>query len=88
MNSKTEINFNINQWVKVKLNDKGISILERQHIELYHRFEYSKRKSFTPPKVDEDGYSKFQLHDLMNRFGAYCTLGEETPFETDIILIK
>ena len=37
-------------------------------------------------KRDEEGYTSFQLWDLMNIFGPYLTLGTDIPFETDIIL--
>lgn len=88
MTDKTEIPFNINQCVKVKLTDIGLKILKQQHDELYSALPRLRGKPFVPPKVDNKGYCKFQMHDLMNRFGEHCMLGCKFPFETDIILIK
>lgn len=51
--------FNINNYVKVKLTEDAVNELERQHIELYKSIPVY--RDFTPPKVDENGYSKFQL---------------------------
>jgi hypothetical protein len=77
-----EISFNINEYVHIKLNDSGIKELERQHEEL--RQQFPSVGEFNPPKVDEDGYSKFQMHDLMKRLGHTCMLGFEPAFDTNI----
>lgn len=75
---------NVNEWVKVKLKAEGIAELERQHNELRERLP--KLKPFSPPKTDDEGYTKFQLHCLMNRFGHMMVLGAEPPFELDILV--
>lgn len=75
--------FNVNHEVRVKITPVGRMELQRQDDEL--------RKSF--PKldpwvlrVDDEGYSTFQLWDLMERLGHLCGLGRQVPFETDIYL--
>lgn len=78
------VTFNINDWVMVKLNDSGIAELKRQHEDL--RKQIPSVGEFKEPKKDDDGYSKFQMHDLMLRFGHLCQLGFEPPFETEIKL--
>ena len=78
--------FNINGYVKVKLNASGLSELNRQGDELRELFP--KLGVYKPPVVDSDGYAKFQMHDLMNRLGHLCTLGFEPPFHPDIIILK
>lgn len=78
--------FNINQHVYVKLTDKGIDILKNR------RKEFNKSlisKGIEPitgklTKTDEDGYSKFQLWELIEIFGPYMTLCSELPFKTTI----
>lgn len=80
----SELKFNINGYVKVKLNDSGITELKRQHKKLSESFP--KLGEFKSPKVDDDGYSKFQMHDLMLRLGHLCQLGFEPPFDANIII--
>jgi hypothetical protein len=77
--------FNINSYVKVKLNKVGIDELKRQHTEL--KANFPGLHDFREPKTDEEGYSRFQLHDLMNRLGHLCTLGFEPPFDTEIEIV-
>ena len=77
--------FNINQTVMVKLTKTGHDELKRQHDEFKQQYPrsciyYEKRKE------DESGFSKWQMHDLMNTFGHMITLGAELPFETEIKL--
>ena len=79
------LKFNINGYVKVKLNTVGLDEMKRQHKELKKNFP--NLPEFKEPSVDEDGYSKFQLYDLMNSLGHLCTLGSEPPFDIEIILI-
>lgn len=76
-----EVKLNINDYVMVKLNQNGIDELERQHKEL--------RKGLPSLgefhiKIDDDGYTKFQLHSLMLKLGHMCKLGFEPPFDVDI----
>lgn len=74
---------NVNQIVKVRLNDIGIKELERQHKQL--EADHPIIGGFKKPKVDKDGYSKFQLHDLMNRFGHLMQLGFKLPFDAEVV---
>jgi hypothetical protein len=70
-----EIRFNINNYVKVKLTDYGKSIIANNKYVLTHY------------KEDDDGWSKWQLWELMSVFGDYVSLGREVPFDTEIIII-
>ena len=78
-----EISVNVNHYVKVKLNDVGIKELERQHNEL--AMKLPKLGKFKKPKTDSEGYSKFQFHELMRKFGHMMKLGYEPPFDMDIV---
>jgi len=78
--------FNINDYVKVKLTNYGLSILEAQHNELHSYF--SNQQPFEPPKTDENGYTKFQLWHLMQTFGPHIGASLINPFETDIIICE
>lgn len=74
--------FNINNYVSVKLTDFGIAIL-RQKFEQDNpgvgEFEIS---------IDENGYTEMQLVDLMKIFGGYLSYDQSRPipFETSIMI--
>jgi hypothetical protein len=76
--------FNVNDWVMVKLTNVGIAELERENREWAEM--YPQIKKFELPNTDVDGFSKWQLHYLMNRFGHLMTLGSPPPFETTMRL--
>ena len=77
--------FNMNNSVKVKLNNKGYAELERQHNELYSYIGI--KKEYKKIATDDEGYSTFQMHTLMSTFGHMMVLGCEAPFETLTIKI-
>lgn len=78
------IEFNINEWVRVKLNDDGRAELKRQHDEINAHLN---GKLGEWKGVDEvDGWSKWQAWDLMNRFGHMMMLGSRLPFYSEIQL--
>ena len=71
---------NLNEVVKVKLTDHGKKIY-------YHRFdkvnEAAGREILKPsfPKVDADGYSRFQLWDFIHLYGNYIYMAVENVIE-------
>lgn len=78
---------NMNNAVKVRLSEAGHKEMEKQHNELYESvgLEY---RPFVRKACDDDGYSTFQLHKLMNTFGHLLTCGNpELPFDGCSILI-
>lgn len=77
--------FNVNNWVKVKLTDRGFDILRLQHEVL--RLSVPSIGEFRSPEVDSDGYSKFQLWCFMQDFGPHVGLGIEMPFDSEIIIV-
>lgn len=71
----SEIRINLNDNIKVKLTDLGKGIY-------YHRWDYildccKGERPLKPkyPKVDEDGYTKFQLWDFISLYGRYIGMG-------------
>ena len=79
-----EVEFNINYYVKVKLTETG-----KKHLfEDWHKLmkDYPVAIQYRPPKVDADGYTRFQLWDLMSRLGEYTSMGLKQAFETNIII--
>ena len=78
--------FNINDHVKVKLTDVGKDIF-------YHQFDDLNRTGFLYiepyyPIVDEEGYTKFQLWELMSIYGPHLRMGCNVPFEDCAIYIR
>ncbi len=84
---------NINDEVKVKLTEEGKEIYfhkddeyrkqmvaEKGHYPLYFQPQY--------PKVDDEGYTKFQLWELMQIYGKHIDV-VSLPFRnTDIVVIQ
>jgi hypothetical protein len=70
--------FNINDYVYVRLNDTGRKIYG----------DYWAKYSCEPiPLIEEDnGYSKWQLWDLMNVFGEHIFNGCRMPFDCNILI--
>ena len=79
-----DVKFNANYQVKVKLYESGINELRRQHEELNKVFP----KANLPFSLntDEQGYTSFQLWDLMARLGHMMSFAHETPFDLNIII--
>lgn len=78
---------NLNQKVRVRVTPAGNSFLRRQHKELFGQGEDAPK--FCPLEEDEDGYSEWQLWDLMGHFGnalRYPTM--QTPIDPEIELIE
>jgi hypothetical protein len=65
--------FNINHMIRVKLTARGKRLLQM------HRPICS-----ATLRVDADGWSEWQLWELMQTFGEHCVMGLEPPFETTI----
>jgi hypothetical protein len=79
---KRKISFNLNEYVYVKLTPTGLAELEREHNEL--RSAIPSVGEYKPPTCDSNGFVKFQLWYLANRFGHLLTMGFDVPFETTI----
>lgn len=76
------IDFNINDMVRVKLTDLGRQTLWANHLNTFGSrvidFPYS------PPKEDEEGWSRWQLWVLMSDLGGAMRMGADNPFCTQI----
>jgi len=75
-----ELRINLNERIKVKLTDLGKEIY-------YHRVdhvnEWYGRVMVKPsfPKVDEDGYTTFQLWDFMGLYGEHIGMAKPNVIE-------
>lgn len=76
--------FSINDKVKVQLTELGRKILDDQHRSLEARFPAVKQFGRHDPKDDSDGWSEWQLWELMKKFGGHIRNGGPLPFHTVI----
>jgi hypothetical protein len=79
------VDFNVNSYVRVKLTDVGRQHLRQWHKELFSHYPPGKYE-YTPPDEDVDGYTRFQLWELMAQLGSKCMNGGPVPFWTTIKL--
>lgn len=87
----TEFKFNINNKMKVKLTNLGVTILKKRH-------DDNRKAIFDSSgydigdfnlELDEDGwYYVNQAWWLMKEFGEYMSPGIDVMFEPDIILVN
>ena len=77
------IPFNVNHFVRVKLNDHGRRIHRKRFRELNSQMKLTANLKYSPPVEDEDGWSRWQLWVLIETFGEHTGVGKE-PFECDI----
>jgi len=76
--------FNLNDKVKVKLNAEGHEIMRCEHQAYADAFPGAFGE-FKPKEQDADGWSEWQLWDLMHTFGREVRMGNmHLPFETEI----
>lgn len=68
---------NWNKTVKVKLTERGLQAY-RDH---YAWMKDKLGEEVRDPKVDEDGYSRFQLWSFMRIFGSIIYLGSDNVVE-------
>lgn len=79
---------NLNDIIKVKLTPLGADIFYHQYDKLNKDY---KRAIIEPhlPKVDEKGYTKFQLHHFMELYGEHIGMAKPNVIEPlDIILCE
>ena len=79
--------FNINYSVYIKLTPFGIESLKRKSREFALSVNMPELASPIIEDVGE-GWSKWQLWDLMNQLGEFCQMGMKAPFETTILFEK
>lgn len=86
MSEKKWMPFNLNQYVKVRLTDHGRQHHYDQWLELASNMRSWPKERYVRPKVDADGYCKWQMHDLMQIFGSKVGVGFPLMFEPQVLL--
>lgn len=77
--------FNVNSYVRVKLTDLGRERLKADHDALW--VGRKRTYDYHLPPEDADGWSKWQLWDLMESLGKYMGMGRHPPFETEMEIV-
>lgn len=82
-----DIAFNINQHVKVKINERGFEYWKQQDDAILP-VQHQKAIEHYRNKADRDGYVKMQMHHLMNIFGDICSISQfdNNIFDPNIIV--
>ena len=83
MSRKNYIPFNINSYVKVRLTDYGREMLAREHKKFWENLGH--QVPYSPPKEDKDGWSKWQMWDLMQKLGSHISMSRNL-FDTNILI--
>lgn len=78
------VEFNINDFVWVRLTDVGREIYRKKFAAVGMDMYGEVIIHYTPPKEDGEGWSRWQLHHLMETFGEHVHLTGPLSFETDI----
>ena len=78
------VRFNCNNIVKVKLTKVGIDIYYHRNDDINEQYQKELIKP-NMPVIDNEGYSEFQLWELMKIFGKHMYNGCNPPFETEIL---
>ena len=79
--------FNINDNVKVKLTQHGKDVLKEKHRRFWA--DVGKQMAwYTPPEEDSEGWSEWQLWQLMGELGDELHMGCKMPFETEIEIVE
>lgn len=78
------INFNVNDYVMVRLTERGKKLHRENHDKFVATMPKGARFKYDPPKEDKRGWSKWQMWHLMQEFGQHMLMGFDPPFHTDI----
>ena len=82
------IDFNINDNVYVKLTILGHDYLRQRHYgfweDLHAQNPLVRVPDYSPPKEDDEGWSRWQLWTLIEAFGEGLRMGGPLLFDTNI----
>jgi hypothetical protein len=79
-----DVKFNINDKVKVRLNDYGIELLKKEHDDL--KIKIPDLSEFILPITDCYGYVEYQMWQLFEHFGKFIDFTSKLPFDTEMII--
>lgn len=83
----TPLRFNLNEYVRVKLTDRGRKLHREDNEQFWATVKMNTPPVYVPPVEDDEGWSTWQLWSLMEAFGSHTTIGSNLCFETTIELV-
>ena len=79
----------LNDYIKVKLTDRGKDIYFHRNDDLVAEYPFLRGKLKARfPKVDENGFTEFQLWDFIQLYGSHIYMGAENVIEDLRIYIE
>ena len=72
---------NLNDRIKVKLNERGKDIY-------FHQYDKFVGISQTMPKVDENGYTEFQIWRFMELYGEHIGMAKPPVLENFNVILE
>ncbi len=83
---KPTIEVDLTEYVWVQLTDHGRAVHKETYKKVWSIFSDTPNPllEYTPPKEDEDGWSRWQLWVLMQEFGKVICHGGDEPFRLTI----
>jgi hypothetical protein len=83
--AKPFVEFNINGFVRVRLTAHGRQIVRARYDALGNSYGKKVPFAFELPKEDSDGFSTWQMHELISVFGPrMASITLPIPFDTTI----
>lgn len=83
---KANVPFNINEMVRVRLTDFGREIHKQQYETIFR--DHLDDLPYESIVEDPNGWSEWQLWDLMRTYGPYMSMGSpKLVFETNIEIL-
>lgn len=64
------LQFNVNDWVRVKLTQHGFDVHKREYEHFWWAQGRKPPYKYEPPKVDSYGFSRFQTWEFLQKFGG------------------
>jgi hypothetical protein len=78
--------FNINNYIRVQLTDRGREIHHERWLRTLGTEELRERYPYRAPDEDSDGWSRWQAWDFMATFGPHLGVGMNNPASPEIII--
>ena len=91
MDKKTFRRFNLNNYVWVKLTEKGYQHIVDRHNDFLDDFPEIKTLSRMTveelkKEADQDGYTKFQFHEFMDKFSYMNSMQYDQHFDLNVFI--
>lgn len=86
MSAKRYVKFNVNNFVRVQLTEHGLKVHRAAYDVLFSHLPPHAREHFPylPPDTDKDGWSRFQMWDVLKTFGPHVWMTGKPCFWMDI----